>query len=597
MSGSFDRPVGHGTRGKGRPDPAAPASGARAAELTRLTAALSQMLAGSGRLVLLSGEPGSGKTHLAEALASEARAAGATVVWGKCWAGDGAPELWPWRQVMRSCLRAVDDQTLPALVGPHGSDLTALLAPLRPGTDDLSPAGGPAARFRQFNAIAHFLEAYAARVPLVVILEDLHRADPPSLLLLQFLAQEQRERRLLTIGTYRAPGAAANRALTESVLEASREPGTERIALATLGDDEIAALAAPLLGRPPAADRVAALREWTGGNPLLLIECLRAAGDAGAEPGLPIPTELRALLEQRLAPLSVGERATLARAAALGVEFDAAAVANPGEGTETQVGAALAAARELGLLKAGTRAGSARFTHGLLRALLGEWTASGAPAAAPAPVGAQTAAAPDAAAPPARGGIFRREGEYWTIDFAGRTCRVRDAKGLGYVALLLRHPGQSLHVTELVSRGNGEAGDPAVFRREPSTTVRRGLGDGGVVLDGQAKAAYRRRLAELDAELTEARTFNDGARVERAQQEMEALRDELSAAVGLGGRDRRIGSDVERARVNITRAIARAVENIAEHHPELAQHLGRCVRTGTFCSYVPDLAGAAGWVT
>lgn len=582
MSGSSERGGDPAPRGRRREEPGPAREGiCRAREVGRLDAALQQVLAGSGRLVLLSGEPGSGRTYLAEELARRARERGAAVAWGRGWGGEGAPELWPWLQVIRSCLRAVDDGALRELVGPHGGELTALLAPLRTApVDALSAAESPAARFRLFNAITHFLEAYARRTPLLVILDDLQRADPSSLLLLQFFAQELRERRILLLATYRAPGAAPNRTLTETVLEVSREPAAERIALGELSAEEVGAIAAGLgLARLP-AERAMALRDWTGGNPLLLVECLRAL-DAGATAALPMSTELRVLLEQRLEPLADAERALLAGAAARADELDRDALPD-----------ALASARLLGLVQPAARDGTVRFTHGLLAALLREEAgAAAAPRSPPAP--------PPAAAPTAAGraSTFRREGEYWTMEFDGRTCRMRDAKGLGYIALLLRHPGRQIHVSELVSLGDGAmVAAPAVPDRD-STSPRRGLGDGGAVLDAQAKAEYRRRLAELEGELAEARAFHDQGRIDRAQHEIEAIGDELSAAVGLGGRDRRLGSDVERARVNVTRSIARAVEKIADNHPGLAQHLDRCLRTGSFCTYVPDASTVAGWLT
>jgi hypothetical protein len=592
MTGSPDGSAAQRHRGRRNQTASSspPTAACRAAERRQLAAALAAMLAGRGGTVLLSGEPGSGKTYLATELAREAQSGGANVVWGRCWEGEGAPELWPWLQVIRSCVRAVDDAALRELIGPHGGELTALLAPLRATPAETLPASAsPAARFRLFNAVAHFLDAYAQRAPLVVVLDDLHRADAAALLLLQFFTQEQRQRRILLLGTYRAPGAAPNRALLEAVLEASREPGTERMALAGLGAPEAGLLVEQTLGRAPAPGLLAPLLEWTGGNPLFLLECLRRLdGDGAAAPeALPIPAELRVLVEQRLALLADEHRDLLGRAVAAGSALPAAA---------------LAAAEDLGLVQRTGGAGEYRFTHGVVRAVLcaAGPAASAGPAvtaASPAPVSAPVVPLSAEPAPrPAPSHVFRREGEYWTIDYAGRTCRIRDAKGLGYVALLLRHPGEQVHVSQLISLGEeGGAASPALA--DPSVPVRRGLGDCGVVLDAPAKAAYRRRLAELDAEIEEAQAFHDSVRAARAQRERELVSDELSAAVGLGGRDRRTGSDVERARINVTRSVARVLERIAESHPELAQHLGRCLRTGTFCCYAPDATITGDWLT
>lgn len=567
----------------------------RSAEVQRLLAALDAALDGSGRLVLLVGEPGCGKTRLAEDLATRARERGAAVAWGRCWEGEGAPELWPWLQVIRTCLRAVDEPTLRALIGPHGGELTALLAPLRvPSGDDLTPPAAPAARFRLFNAIAHFLDAYARRCPLLLILDDLQRADPPSLLLLQFFTQEQRQRPILVLGTYRMHGAPANRALTEMVVEASREPGTERLEVGAFSRDETAALLRAWFAQEPDADLSSALYDWTGGNLLCLIECLRhlprdASGAPLASAELPLPAELRVAIEQRLAPLSVEQRAVLRQGAALGAVFQPDALAAAADAAAGA--AALQAAEQLGLVQRVGSGGDFRFPQGLVRALLcGEARKATLPLA---PRGA-----PDSVAAAADAALFRKEGEYWTIAYAARTCRIRDAKGLVYIALLLRHPGKPLHVTELVNLGGAAdaASESIAAHAEADAPVRRGLGDAGAVLDSQAKTEYRRRLAELQSELQEAQTFHDPGRVERARAEIDMLTHELSAAVGLGGRDRRLGSDAERARVNVTRSITRALEKIAENHPELAEHLGRALRTGTVCTCALVAALPPDWV-
>ena len=108
------------------------------------------------------------------------------------------------------------------------------------------------------------------------------------------------------------------------------------------------------------------------------------------------------------------------------------------------------------------------------------------------------------------------------------------------------------------------------------------------MLDAEARRSYRARLTELQGELDEAESFNDVGRAEAARAEIAALTDELARAVGLGGRPRRAGSDAERASINVTRALRRAVEAIAARDPALGSDLERGVRTGIFCSYTPD---------
>jgi tetratricopeptide (TPR) repeat protein len=178
--------------------------------------------------------------------------------------------------------------------------------------------------------------------------------------------------------------------------------------------------------------------------------------------------------------------------------------------------------------------------------------------------------------------IFRREGDYWSVVFEGRTVRVRDLKGVRYLAELLAHPGREFHVLDLVAAETGQ--------RMPS-------GDAGVILDEQAKTAYRRRLAEIEDDIEQARALEDAEREAQADAERDFLVRELAQAVGLGGRDRRAGSDSERARSGVTRAVRQGIARIAEHHPELGEHLNRAVRTGTYCAYVPDPGAPAAWTS
>src|SRR6266498_1363890 len=141
----------------------------------------------------------------------------------------------------------------------------------------------------------------------------------------------------------------------------------------------------------------------------------------------------------------------------------------------------------------------------------------------------------------------------------------------------LRAPGRELHVLDLV------AAQPA-----DDDSARPPGGDAGSILDPEAKAQYRARLDELDEELRDAERANDRERAARATNERDAVAHELAAAVGLGGRDRKAASDAERARVNVTRAIKAALDRIGEHSPALGRHLEATLRTGQFCSYVPD---------
>jgi pimeloyl-ACP methyl ester carboxylesterase len=174
-------------------------------------------------------------------------------------------------------------------------------------------------------------------------------------------------------------------------------------------------------------------------------------------------------------------------------------------------------------------------------------------------------------------GIFRREGEFWTIACRGEVFRLRDVRGLAYIGYLLGHPGEEIHVLSLASKADGEQGEadesaePAAEEQAAQSDLTVGrMGDAGEMLDAQAKAAYKRRTAELREQLDEARELNQLERVDQLEEEIEAVGRELSRAVGLGGRDRRAASASERARINVTRAIKVALDRIAEHNPALA---------------------------
>jgi hypothetical protein len=167
---------------------------------------------------------------------------------------------------------------------------------------------------------------------------------------------------------------------------------------------------------------------------------------------------------------------------------------------------------------------------------------------------------------------------------------------LAYIAYLLGHPGEEFHVLSLASKDSGESPETTNGERtnQSDLTVAR-MGDAGEMLDAQAKAAYKRRTAELREQLEEARELNQLQLVDQLESEIETLGRELSRAVGLGGRDRRAASASERARINVTRAIKVAIERIAEHDPALATLLSNSIRTGTFCSYTPDSRLPASW--
>jgi hypothetical protein len=163
----------------------------------------------------------------------------------------------------------------------------------------------------------------------------------------------------------------------------------------------------------------------------------------------------------------------------------------------------------------------------------------------------------------------RREGDVWAIECStGPGFRLKHSKGLAYLRTLIDRPGREVHVLELVG-------------------VDHPVGDAGPALDPRAKAAYRARLDDLKDDLDEAERFGDTGRRERAQAEFEAITDQLAGAVGLGGRDRRAASDVERARINVQRRFKDTLDRIAQHDAILARYLTGALQTGIYCSFTP----------
>lgn len=187
-----------------------------------------------------------------------------------------------------------------------------------------------------------------------------------------------------------------------------------------------------------------------------------------------------------------------------------------------------------------------------------------------------------------------RTGEYWTVSCDGARFLLPDLKGLGYLQLLLQHSGSQFFALDLLaltgpSGGEETAGNEVVAQlRERSDVSVRGLGDAGPMLDDQAKLEYRRRLRELNAELEELLRGGAADRAAEVESEIDFLTREILRATGLGGRSRRSGSVAERARISVTRAIRSTIQKISEYNRPLAEYLGHAVRTGTFCSYLPD---------
>jgi len=194
--------------------------------------------------------------------------------------------------------------------------------------------------------------------------------------------------------------------------------------------------------------------------------------------------------------------------------------------------------------------------------------------------------------PPRQRYVFKREGEYWTLDYQGQVSRLKDRSGIRYLATLLANPRREILALDLVSGATPKPSGDGWKDRDLSASSIRAVEP---LLDDQAKVAYRTRLDELEGELSEAERFNDPERASRARAQRDALTRELARAVGLGGRDRPSGSPAERARISVTKSIKAALNSIAAANPALGRYLESTVRTGTYCSYSPDPHASVNW--
>ena len=299
----------------------------RAGELAQLVAALDDAFAGRGRLILLAGEPGIGKSRLADALAEQARARGAGVLVGRCWEAGGAPAYWPWIQALRIQIADTEPEALRAQLGAGAAELAQLIPEVRerlPQLPEPAPAG-EGARFRLFQAASSFLRSAAQVRPLVVVLDDLHAADEPSLLLLRYLARELDDSRLLVVGAYRDVDPTLRDALTSAVAELVREPHTAQIGLVGLTTENVAEYVELSTAIEPAPRLVEAIHAETEGNALFVSEVVHLLAAEGrvdeADAQVRIPPGVRAVIGRRLARLSADCQALLVPAAVMGREF------------------------------------------------------------------------------------------------------------------------------------------------------------------------------------------------------------------------------------------------------------------------------------
>jgi DNA-binding SARP family transcriptional activator len=356
-------------------------------QLDQLRAVLDTVIAGQSAVFMVGGEAGIGKTRLADEFAREARSRGTRVLFGRCWEAGGAPAYWPWVQVLRTLAQGRENLAVRSLRGTGGAALLALIPELRdssptpgfPGTDS------EGARFQLFDAVSALLREASRGQPLVIVLDDLHAADTPSLLLLQFLAGQLGSVAVMLAGLYRDDDPGEDGALSACLASLARERATRRMRLTGLSAADTAEMIGALAGRRVADSVALAIHDETEGNPLFVGEIVRLLEDEDrlerpvdelrAAPQL--PDTIREVIGQRLRRLEPECRRLLGVASILGREFGLRELAAVVELDEDAALDLLDEAIKARVLAEAPTVGRLRFSHGLVRDTLYEALSAG----------------------------------------------------------------------------------------------------------------------------------------------------------------------------------------------------------------------------
>jgi hypothetical protein len=363
----------------------------RDAEQGILARAWAEAKGGQRRLVLLAGEPGIGKTRLATETALTAQAEGATVLFGACDEDVGAPYR-PFVEALRHYVAHAADESLAAHVQVHKGELRRLVPDLARRVPELPApqvAEAETERYLMFEAAVGLLAAASRERPVVLILDDLHWAGVPELLLLKHLMRFAEPMRLLVIAAYRDTDLSRTHPLTAVLADLRKEVGVERVSLRGLDEEAVLALVAATAGHQltePGIALARALRRETEGSPFFIGEILRHLSESGAvfqEGGqwtyrgdvtaLGIPESVKEVIGRRLGRLSEDTNKLLGLAAVIGRQFDLGLLAAVAERSEDAVLDALDEATAAGLVaEVAASAGLFGFTHALIRGTLYE---------------------------------------------------------------------------------------------------------------------------------------------------------------------------------------------------------------------------------
>ncbi|UCH86209.1 MAG: AAA family ATPase [Dehalococcoidia bacterium] len=309
----------------------------REAEQAELRRCLDQAARGKGALVMIGGEPGVGKTRLAEELAVEARQRGLLTLTGQSYEMEGAPPYIPFVEMLEATARIVPREALREALGESAPEVARLMPELRRLFPDIAaPLELPPEQERRylFNSVQEFLERAGRAQPLVLTLEDLHWADDSTMLLLQHIAQRLSEMPLLILGTYRDVELDVARPLARALEELLRQRLAHRLAVRRLPEASVAAMLQALSGQEPPTSLVQAVYSETEGNPFFVEEVFKHLAEEGrlfdaqgrwrsdlSISELEVPEGVRLVVSRRLERVSEDCRHVLTTAAVIGRGF------------------------------------------------------------------------------------------------------------------------------------------------------------------------------------------------------------------------------------------------------------------------------------
>jgi len=342
----------------------------RERELGEATGALEGAASGRGRLLMLVGEPGIGKTSLADSIATMAASRGFKVLWGRCWESGGAPAYWPWLDLLSELTSMLDDGALRQALGDGASLFGELVPEVRSRVPGLGGEAAPPpdeGRFRLWRATSALLNQVAKLQPLALVLDDLHAADRSSLALLHFVARQLRPMRIVLLGSYRDVEARMDAEASELLSRICREGSTLPMARLDRG-----AAARFVRGRAGdvEADVEARILDSAQGNPLFLNEMMNLRDEQGSAAIVAgeVPHGVREVIRQRLDRLPGEARTLLDLAAVAGDVIDLPLLVAASDRDAGWVSARLAEAAHAGVV--GAQGGRRRFGHALFREVL-----------------------------------------------------------------------------------------------------------------------------------------------------------------------------------------------------------------------------------